>query len=495
MGSMRFLVTDRERLSADAAQRAALFGMDDIPVPSDVAWEDDLLVVSITDLQSGALHVPLLVEGHGELMLATASLMQRERPYLLEIELARGIINRIRNQVAAWQGMGLVVPRPIASRLTSLERQFAQAATRQHEPPEAAPLASDAIREACDLTIALGESYTEQALAVRRRHSPTLNSLLGIRLGNTVPREEDSQQLAATFNTAGVSFAWPTIEPQEGVRDWTLSEAQIEWSERHDLRICGGPLLVLDDSGVPDWLSEWKNDFDTLLSFLIDHVRTVVNRYRNQVHLWMVTARTNVGRLFDLDDDQLTRMIVRSIEVTRELDPRAPIVVAIDQPWAEYAARSEAAASPLQIADALVRAGLGVAGMAMEVNAGYLPHGTAHRTLLEYSRQLDRWSLLGMPLLVLVSAPSAAAQGRSADQPSVLPAGPTGELSPRSQADWVRRYVPLMLAKNCVQAIFWNQLQDEPDDRFPHGGLFDADGNAKLALGELRTIRERYLAP
>jgi len=43
------------------------------------------------------------------LVLSTASLMEREPRYHLPVELARGTLNRVRNQLAAWEQAGLVL--------------------------------------------------------------------------------------------------------------------------------------------------------------------------------------------------------------------------------------------------------------------------------------------------------------------------------------------------------------------------------------------------
>ncbi len=51
----------------------------------------------------------------------------------------------------------------------------------------------------------------------------------------------------------------------------------------------------------------------------------------------------------------------------------------------------------------------------------------------------------------------------------------------------------MLLAKQQVQAIFWNQLSDGVPHDFPHGGLFDATGTAKPALAALRSLRQQFV--
>ena len=105
--------------------------------------------------------------------------------------------------------------------------------------------------------------------------------------------------------------------------------------------------MELDDRGVPDWTYLWEGDFDSLLGFMLDHVTTVVKRYRGKVHLWQVVSRMSHGRVLALTEDQRLQIAAQAITRVRELDPSTPLIASFDQPWAEYlatrAARSRAA--------------------------------------------------------------------------------------------------------------------------------------------------------
>src|SRR5690606_32424807 len=114
----------------------------------------------------------------------------------------------IRNQLAAWQQAGLVVPNSIKAHLSEANGHFAKAATSQHEPASAAKHAIRAIDSAMGVSEQVGESYTEQALAVRRRQTPQLASLLGVHLGSRIIDKRMAAELASTFNTAVVPFNW-----------------------------------------------------------------------------------------------------------------------------------------------------------------------------------------------------------------------------------------------------------------------------------------------
>ena len=107
MGQMRFLASQRQRVPSEAVERAYLASLEGIAWSSDNRWSGDHIVIQRKISDSGTLYIPWQVPGHGELVLSSASLMERELPYHLEVELARGTLNRVRNQLFAWESAGL----------------------------------------------------------------------------------------------------------------------------------------------------------------------------------------------------------------------------------------------------------------------------------------------------------------------------------------------------------------------------------------------------
>jgi hypothetical protein len=251
--------------------------------------------------------------------------------------------------------------------------------------------------------------------------------------------------------------------------------------------------LELDDRGVPDWTYLWEGDFDSLLAFMLDHVTTVVKRYRGKVQLWQVAARMSHGRVLALNEEQRLQIAARAISKVKEIDPSTPLIATFDQPWAEYLATEHLDLAPLHFADALVRADLGLSGLGLEINVGYHPGATAHRSPLAFSRLIDTWSLLELPLMISLTLPSSAEKDPLANAKTQVLASEGSEVSVDSQRAWVERFVPLLLAKTPVQVILWNQLSDAAPHYFPHGGLFDAEDTAKPALDALRRVRQQYL--
>lgn len=493
MGLMRLSLQDRGRIPPKGLEHVYVCGADELPWCGRAYFSGSQLIVERAEDDSGSVHVPWRIDGHGDVLIATSTLMERDRPYQLEVELARGTANRLRSQMAQWEMLGLAVPDALRKEALEATKLFARAATSQGEPAKAAEWAERSLTATANTMNHLVDIYSRQALDMRRAQTQPLAALLGVNLGHDVPKAAIARVLPSAFNLFSLPLTWKSIEASEGHRLWEKPDAQLAWAQSTGSRVSAGPLLELDDRGVPDWAYLWEGDFDSLLSFMLDHVRAVVKRYRGKIQLWQVAARITHGRVLGLSEEQRLQVAVRAINAVREIDPQTPMIVTFDQPWAEYMATEKLDLAPLHFADALVRADLGLSGLGLEINVGYHPGATIHRNPLAYSRLIDIWSLLDLPLLVSLTVPSSAAEDPASNRGIKVFSGEASQVSPAAQAAWIQRHVPLLLAKNCVQVVLWNQLSDAAPHEYPHGGLFDDKGKPKPALEVLRKIRKAYL--
>lgn len=496
MGLMRFLVPQRERVSDEAVQRAYIAGLDTFPTPAHKSWEGDhLLRLDRSIDESGNLFIPWRVDGHGELLLSTASLMERDEPYHLPVELARGTVNRLRTQADVWQIAGLELSDELAAQMKSATALFTHAATSQQDPEIANAAAEEAIRRSLDAMVLLGEQYARQVLEMRREETSPLPTISAGNLGDAPMPVTAEPMFGAAFNAAVIPFTWSRVEANAGQWQWSLVDKQIQFCHRYGLKVFGGPLLRLERGALPDWVLACQHDFEQLAQGVQRYVNATVERYRGQVHLWHCAGGVNAVGALSLSDEQRLRLTVFVIELTRRADPRTPLMVSVDQPWAEYLAKGETDLSPMHFAEMLVRADIGVAAIGLEMNFGYWPGGTLPRDVLEISQHVDQWSLLGLPLILLVNFPSRGGEDPLAapDAGRPIPDAPEGGPCPESQKRCVERFLPVLLAKPSVQAIVWNQVFDSMPHKYPHAGLFDDQCLPKPALSSLIEIRRKHL--
>ncbi|MEO0530705.1 MAG: endo-1,4-beta-xylanase [Planctomycetota bacterium] len=497
MGHMRFVADNRELLTDDRLARAYIAGPDEAPTFGRTLLSGKQIVVERPDDASGAFTIPWPIPGHGDWLLASNSLMERERPYNLEVELARGLVFRLRDQLAAWEMLGLKTTKSLVKGVKDATRAFSRAEVSQGvDPASAAVHAGTALVFAADASCELVDLYSQQALAMRMANDQRLTTLLGVRLREKPPEGAIAKRVADTFNLTSVSCGWSSVEPSEGRREWTASDKPVEWARSKGMRVCLGPLLEFDDKALPDWAYLWEGDLETLTSLMIGHVRATVQRYRGKAQLWHVASKINRDKVLSLSDEQRLQIVANAVRTIRQLDPNTPVVVGVEQPWGEYRATRQTELSPLDFADALERADLGIAGFDLELNIGVHPHGTTLRSPLAFSRLIDLWNVrLESPLMLSISLPSSAEDDPHADpRLSIVAGGKDGELlTPDFQAKWVERHLPMMMAKNAVQVAVWSQLSDEGKHRLPHAGLYDPAKAEKPIVNALADIRKRLL--
>lgn len=493
MGLMRFYVPSDQTLPDDFANRIYFVGPDQVPWRSHVERTSDTeWSLSRDGDDSGQLFAPWNVAGRGELTLGTATLIERESPYLLAVELARGRMNRIRNLTAEWSHGGLQIPAELRDRIRAALAAFAVAATRQDDAEAASRQAASVVEDSIGIAQRLAECYVQHAADIRQANGQPLDSLLGVNLSHEPPQRPWEKKLRTAFNAAWVPLNWMHVEAEESEADWSAYDKQMAWCRKAGMRVCGGPLLQMDHRGLPDWLCLWEGEFDNLLPIVGDYVKSAVERYQGKVHLWHAASRINGRNILSLSEEDKLRLVVHAIDVIRQTDSETPVIVSFDQPWGEYLSRVESDLSPLHIADALVRSGLGISAIGLEWNVGYHPLGTATYDVLEVSQKIDLWTLLGLPLIISITVPNSTAkdeQSRQASKPMIRSDG----AHPDPQLAWLRSNLPLIASKPAVRGIVWNQVRDAAAHDYPNGGLFDAEDQEKPSLGYIREFRDQFL--
>lgn len=493
MGQLRFTVPAPERLANHGRELAFVAGADGIPWEGRAKLDGKLLTIDRDQRESGWTYVAWHVPKRGVQMLCTGSLMERPQAYFLPIELARGTITRLRNQSAAWQQAGMTLPPAYVASSQQATAKLVAAIT-ERSPEASAALADESLVHGLDAADHLAISYTQQVLEIRRGQHAVLPTLLGARL-EAPPLKDFADNLAAACNTSLISPRWPIVEPESGEYNWQLTDATLLWARERGQRICFGPLVQLDRPSLPDWLFLMADDFDEVLEYVLQYLDAVVQRYRGKVHLWHVAARMNLPTGIEMDEEQRLKLTVEVIDRVRTLDPRTPMIVSFDRPWAEYIAAEDQELTPLHFADTLVRGGLGLAGIGLELNLGYWPGGSTMRDLLEISRLVDRWSQLGVPLVLQMTLPSGDATdplARHHEKPQYCQ--PFVPFNPTEQAAVVKKLATLLLAKQPVQALFWNQVRDEAPHDYPLGGLVDMGGKLKPMVAVLAKLRADLLS-
>jgi hypothetical protein len=491
MGQMRFQAPTPEKYSSELVQRAYLAGLEAIPWCSRNSWSDGCLLVERASSESGCLYVPWNIDGVANRVLSTCNLMDRPAPYCLPLEVARGTLHRARAVAAELEFRGTNVPAEISRLVQDALQEFLQATTSQR--CEDLP-AEHVIQVAYQAMRQLVELDSRKKLAERQQRESRFPTLLAGRIDEWPLTDAAQQHFLRAFNSACVSFNWREIQPTPGRFEWDCVEEQVAWCQQHQLQVVGGPLLKLDSRNLPEWIPTDSGNYQPFENALVEFVGQVTRRYDQRVALWCCASGLNVQSAAGFCEELKLRLAVASIESVKRSVAHTPVIIHFDQPWAEYLVTEDFDLSPLHFADALVRADLGLAGVGLEMNLGYWPGGTLPRDLLDISRHIDRWSQLGIPLVLQVTIPSAAGPDPQAIGPTQVVTVPAND-GPRPAIDQleIEHLLPLFCTKPAVQGMIWGQLSDRAIHYLPHAGLLDATGQAKPLLQRLAAFREEYL--
>jgi hypothetical protein len=495
MGVLKFQLTSPDSASRlPDLRKAYMTGLDRTPSRLGVELRAGMMACHRETSESGRLFVPWPVEGHGTPIVGTATLVERPESYNLAVELARGKLNDVRNQCADWQQMGLLTPPEMDQELTRSQRAFIRAATTRDDVEASYSAAQASLSAAWRAGDMLVDAYTSQVLQTRLAAAPQLPTFLGC-VAEGDPRQVPwSTELSQAVNSIQVGCTWRNVAPEESQYSWDEFDAQVTWCRRHRLDLQAGPLLEFRPNALPDWIWLWEGDFETILGLVTDFVRHAITRYRGKIPVWHLVHRPASSDFLGLSEEEQIRIAARAVQVARQADPSAQYIIGVERPWAEWMGSSPFQLGPLHLADYLVRADLGLAGVALEIAPGYSAPGSHLRDLFEFSKLLDLYALLNLPLYVGLVLPSSTEPDPQAD-PNVVVETAQWPSPPdlATQALWASRWIALAAAKPFVRSVTWLQASDARPHLYPHGGLFLPDHTPKPVVAALKSFRREYL--
>jgi len=453
MGVIQFDVDYPAHIPSRGLSHADFVMFDGRIIPSQTVLSGHHLICNREQSKSSQLRLLYQPHPNGAPVVAhSTSLREGATNYSLEVELARGELSRLRNCHGAWVGAGLRSSERIDGLRREAQRSFFRSATGNGP-------SSDAIESLLITREAMGELcrlYTAQRLAYRRERGSQFPVSLGCTLRD-IPRLPD--RFLTAFSATILNTSWAQLEPEDGQYEWDSFDALVNWAAEHRLFIQGGPLLDLVHDSFPEWMKSWQTDHVNLQSFASDFVETVVRRYVGRIRHWEVVCGANCGASSDLTEEQRLNLVVRTVEAARQVDEQIQISLRIVQPWGEYLSQTENLLAPIQFVDTLRRTGVRIAEVNLELRFGQGPWCSQPRDQLAMSQLLDHWSLLQMPLNVIVSLPDFFPEAEQTQ--SILD----------QQAQWLRQVMMLLLSKERVAGVYCDGWHSDDET----GGLLLAD--------------------
>jgi hypothetical protein len=475
MGQTQFQIADPARFHPDVLAAAHMVGIDGVPWPCQVKVDGRVLKIMRHASESGKLVVVYASDEFGAVALTTATLPERARPYWLEIELARGTLGRLRNQLALWQEGGLVVAAELHTALAAASTTFTAALfSIDHDVGRAARLAHECTDQSLGAMYVLAESFCTQVAQLRQSRNVASSSVLGVSL----PFHRATQIPSILEPSLGVvSLPMWSAQPDltQAANALIGLDAEVERRRAAGQRVMIGPLLDFSRFPLPPWLASLR-DFDDRRQAIRQATAALCDELAADIKVCHVCSGVSgIGHAGFTFPQQL-HLVMDILEVLESRRPDLATIVSLDQPWGERLAWSMGGQSALSIADTLLRHGAQLTGLGLDIHLDYWPHGSLVRDPLQWVDLTDRWSQFGLPLFVFLAAPLLP--------PGWQPDAKATELRIRRSLtrDQTHRHITtiarLCLARTPVEAVVWSNWFDD-DPRYPFSGIVDLTESPK----------------
>lgn len=477
---------------------AYLVGTDSVPLRADIRFENGEIVCEKRTAGPAALALVWPVEGVGKLLLETARLPERDRPYHLHREMARGHLMRLTQKREDWGLLDDSLLPELAPNFTKARARFVES-VKADDPLEVAGHADEALRLAIESAERLSVNYAEALLA--RRHQiggfGRRTFGCGIDLSNT--SDAYRNRLVDAFDFAYVPVRWRDIEPREQEVVWDHIDPWVDWLSKRRIPIRMGPLVSFHEDDLPDWTYIWENDFETARDLVFNHIRRVVSRYSSFVQSWEVISGIHCDNCFQFNFEQLMELTRLAGAVCKQISPRSQAIVRLRALWGEYYARNQRSIPPMLYADMAVQSSVAFDAFGLDLSFGLAADGYFVRDMFQISSMLDRLAGLGKPFHIsAIAVPASHAGHRTAADGNSLTVARGGvwhgQWDESMQAEWTKQFVEIALSKPFVETVCWSSLSDRQDAAIPQSGLLGADLQPRPAYDVVRRIRKQISA-
>ncbi len=482
MGEFRFRTPVDWQLPAEVAATIHIVGLDGIPWPCKVTLSNATLIVSRNREESGRTYIGYQSKKFGRLMVCTGSLLAND-DYDLLIELARGTLNRARNQISNWGEGGLKISSDVREKVRHATQQLGTALMSRNVG-QRDDLARQSIDQTLDAVFELSKSFGSQVSSYRKAHLDVEHFWMA----STVPAGLNQVDLIPADGRQDGTCLWEK-DPFDRNR---VLPSQLSPTEDQPVSVplIVGPFLDASAGGMSQSLIEC-DDFRARRSHVLNSMRSSLEALPANVSMLHLASGVNGLGHRHLNYAQQLQLIVDMLNLVDELSIQTPSMVSFDFPWAERLAGAVGGIHPLQVADSLLRQGVRLSYLGLEMNLDYGATGSAFRDPLQWIDLVDIWAQLGVPLVLCLRMPSEVLVGNPSEGDNRLIHRPGDGMTDQQRMEVLDTVLPMMSARPMVAGILWQQWRDDDDVRFPFGGLISAEGNEKPVLGMLRNLRGR----
>ena len=448
---------------------AYLFGTDGISIRrARIAFKDGFIDCVRPNLETAGLALLWPISEYGKILLPTTCLPERERPYNLNVEIARAKLMQITNRREDWSFFDNIEGMEDVSRQS--QDLFVQAIQSIGDASKASQLADESLVRAMTYSEKLAVRQGKVAFDKRRKTQGFSRGCLGCRIHPAhMTQSAYVDRLLELFTSVIVPVNWAKIESSQGHLDFSHLDDCMSLLGRRKVVIGAGPLLHFSPAHLPSWLLQSGFGFEKIRELAYQFVSKVVARYVGVVHRWYAISGLNEFNQFNFNFEQILEMTRAANMAVRAAGSRAVRIIEVSSPWGEYYATVPGSIPPFAYMDMVVQSGTSFDAFALQMRFGKDEAGMHLRDMMQVSSILDCFAPIAKPLHITdVEVPSAAGQGPFNADVAGLWHHPWDQTT---QSQWLERFYRIALSKPFVEAVNYGNFSDADGGTVTHSGL------------------------
>jgi hypothetical protein len=471
---------------------AYLFGADSIPLRSgaQILCKEGIIECRKKSLESAGLALLWPVEGFGNILLPTTRLPERNKPYNLNIEIARAKLMQITIKREDWSLFEGSTEH--AKRLEEARVSFIEALQNVSEAGKAAKLADESLKKAVIFSESLTAAYADMLFNTRLKARGFGKYTIGCQVNPTLmARPEYMTALSELVGHVSVPVNWRQIERQRGQYDFPAIDVCIEALFKQKMAITVGPLLRFSPEHLPQWLLDENAGFEKIRELAFEFVSKMVTRYAKYVQTWRVISGMHGLNHFGFGFEQILEMTRAAALAARTASAKARKMIEIVQPWGEYYAGNADTIPPLVYVDMVNQSGINFDAFGVEIIQGKNESGMHVRDLMHISAMLDRFVPVSKPLHIsAVAAPDRELAGVQDCRTSGMWRKPWDEAT---QAAWIEQFFKIALSKPFIETVTYANFADDGINALAGSGLVNDKLELKKSFREIRKLQKLIL--
>jgi len=467
---------------------AYLFGGDGIGIRrAQIAFSDGLIECTKSNLETAGLALLWPVEGFGSVLLPTTCLPERERPYNLNVEIARAKLMQIVNKREDWLFFNSI--EGLADLLRQSQDLLIRAIQNISKPSEASILADEALKKALLFSEKLAIKQAESLLKTRSKSHGFGRGCFGCRADHAkIGNPAYIEKLLELFGSVTIPVNWALVEPGKGDFDFSTIDACVEVLGKKKLSLSAGPLLCFSKESLPKWLLRGEAGFEKIRETAYRFVSEVVSRYSGVIHTWYAISGLNVFNHFGFGFEQILEMTRAANMAVKQASDRAMKIIEVSNPWGEYYATTPNSIPPLVYMDMVVQSGITFDAFGLPVRFGKNQSGMHVRDMMQISAILDYFGPIAKPLYMTnIEVPSQNGDGLYDGEV----AGIWHEhWNQAQQGQWIEQFYKIALSKPFVSSVTYSNLIDTEDSTIAHSGLLTEQLEPKESFRTLKKLHD-----